>query len=93
MSKRNKGNTSLKDMKASLKILKKYKLKYWNLGRNKAKGEITLKGKTANTINNLILEEFSKHLISSDISINFDSEIGKVYAGVHEVGNFEIREI
>ena len=59
------------------------KVRYWDLGRNKAKGEFVAEG-TPEEINNKMREEFSNHLMSSDIS--FDN--GKINAGFHSVGNY-----
>jgi len=59
-------------------------LKFWNLGRSKAKGEIKISAQTIEEFNDKILAEFSKYLMSSDIS--FDN--GKVYAGFHKVGDY-----
>ena len=63
--------------------MSKAKVRYWDLGRSKAKGEFIAEGE-AEEINDKMLEEFSKHLMSSDVS--FDD--GKIFAGFRNVGNY-----
>lgn len=60
-------------------------VRYWNLGRSNAKGDFEVNVKDEDSFNDTMLKEFSKHLMSSDIS--FDE--GKIYAGFRNVGNFE----
>ncbi len=61
----------------------KAKVKYWNLGRSKAKGEFEFKG-NENNVNTEMLKQFSKHLMSTEISFND----GKIFAGLRNVGNY-----
>lgn len=63
--------------------MSKAKIKFWDLGRSKAKGEFSIEG-TQDQINNGMYKEFSKYLMSADIS--FDN--GKIYAGMRTVGNY-----
>ena len=63
----------------------KAKVRYWELGRSNAKGEFLAEG-TAEEINEKMLAEFGKHLMSKDIS--FDN--GKISAGFHSVGNYSM---
>lgn len=58
--------------------------KYWDLGRGKAKGTFKINAKDSEDFNNQLYDEFSKHLLSSDISFND----GKIFAGFHTVGEF-----
>ncbi len=60
------------------------RLKYWDLGRSNVKGNVVLKGDTAEEINLKIRDEFGKYLLSSDVS--FDN--GKIYAGFRCVGEY-----
>jgi len=60
------------------------KVKFWNLGRSKAKGVFNVVAKDEQDFNDKLEREFSKYLLSSDISF----ERGKIYAGFHKVGNF-----
>ena len=59
------------------------KVKFWDLGRSKAQGEFEVMGSDAE-INDEMYRQFSKHLLSSDIS--FDD--GKIFAGCRCVGNY-----
>ncbi len=59
------------------------KIKFWDLGRSNAKGEFRAEG-TPDEINNKMYNEFSKHLMSNDIS--FDN--GKIFAGCRCVGKY-----
>lgn len=61
----------------------KAKVKYWDLGRSKAKGEFEVEG-TTEEINQKMYDEFSKYLLSSDIA--FDE--GKIFAGFRTVGSY-----
>lgn len=63
--------------------MSKAKIKYWDLGRSKAKGEFIAEG-TEKQINDKMYQEFSKHLMSSEIS--FDE--GKIFAGFRNVGSY-----
>ena len=63
-------------------------VRYWNLGRGKAKGNFEVKvdePDQEDKFNSILLREFSKHLISTNISFND----GEIYAGFHNVGQFE----
>lgn len=60
-------------------------VKYWDLGRSKARGMFGVTAKSEEDFNNLLLKEFSKHLISNDVWF----EKGKIFAGCRCVGNFE----
>jgi len=62
----------------------KAKIKYWNLGRSNAKGEFIAESETEEGINKQMYKEFSKHLMSREIS--FDE--GKIFAGFRNVGNY-----
>lgn len=68
-------------------------LKYWDLGRSKAKGQIKIIAKDEEDFNKQMDREFGKHLMSSDISFGN----GNIYAGFHCVGKFnfmaEIQEV
>ena len=59
-------------------------LKYWNLGRSKAKGQIKIVAKDEEDFNIQMDREFRKHLASSNVSFGE----GKIYAGFHSVGKF-----
>lgn len=63
-------------------------VRYWNLGRNHAKGNFEVLVEDPNQedkFNTTLLNEFSKHLLSNDIAF----EDGKIFAGFRHVGNFE----
>jgi len=60
-------------------------VKFWDLGREDAKGEFKIEAQTTDEFNEKMLKEFSEHLFSSNIS--FDD--GKIYAGFRNVGNFQ----
>ncbi len=57
---------------------------YENLGRGKAKGTIQINCETEDEFNQAMYSEFSKHLMSDEIS--WDK--GKIYAGMRSVGEF-----
>jgi hypothetical protein len=61
------------------------RLKYWDLGRGKAKGQVDIFGRDEADVNNQIFKEFSKHLVSNDIWF----ENGIINAGLHSVGKYE----
>ncbi len=61
-------------------------VRYWDLGRDKAKDAFKVCAKDTDDFNSQLLREFSKHLISSDISF----ANGCIFAGFHKVGNFEL---
>lgn len=61
-------------------------LKYWDLGRGKAKGELVIEADTPEEFNEKMYKEFSKHLMSSNIG--FDN--GKIFAGFHKVGEYSL---
>ena len=58
-------------------------LKYWDLGRNKAEGERIVHS------NAEILNEFRKHLMSSDVSFNEPN----IFAGFRTVGQFSLKKM
>lgn len=62
----------------------KVRLRYWDLGRSKAKGNVEIVGIDAEDINEQIYREFRKYLISYEISFNN----GIVFAGCHKVGEY-----
>lgn len=59
-------------------------VKFWDLGRSRAKGNFKVIAKDEDDFNNQLYKEFSKYLISSEISF----EDGKIYAGFRQVGYF-----
>jgi hypothetical protein len=61
------------------------KIRYWDLGRGKAEGQLNIVARDEDDFNNQLEKEFRKHLVSDDIS--FDN--GIIYAGFHSVGRFE----
>lgn len=63
--------------------MKRYLLKYWDLGRENAKGERIVHSNVE------IVKEFSKHLRSSDISFNEPN----IYAGFYSVGKFSLTKM
>ncbi len=63
-------------------------VRYWDLGRSNASGKFKVEVDEPNQedkFNNALFKEFSKHLLSDDVS--FDN--GKIHAGFHTVGQFE----
>jgi hypothetical protein len=60
-------------------------VRFKDLGRQKASGAFPVKARDEDEFNNILLGEFSKYLISSDISFSN----GKIYAGFYKVGTFE----
>ena len=61
------------------------KVKYWDLGRNKAKGEFEVHLANEKIINEKLRYEFGKHLVSSGVSW----KDGIIYAGFRAVGKFK----
>ena len=61
-------------------------VKYWDLGGNKAKGLIKITAKNEEDFNQQMEKEFSKHLMSCDISFT-DGNI--IVGGFRTVGKFE----
>ena len=60
-------------------------VRFWHLGRDEAKGTFEVEAKDEEEFNEKLYSEFSKYLISRNISF----EDGKIYAGFHNVGDFE----
>ncbi len=61
-------------------------VRYWDLGRGNAKGKFEVETENENQFNKALLDEFSKHLMSSEISFTD----GKIFVGgFRHVGNFE----
>lgn len=61
-------------------------VKYWDLGRSKAKGTFHVNAKDEQDFNDKLEREFGRHLLSSNIG--FDASKGEIYAGFHTVGKF-----
>jgi hypothetical protein len=61
-------------------------VKYWDLGRGKAKGTFTVVAKDDEEFNDILEREFKKHLVSENVG--FDADRGNIYAGIHTVGHF-----
>ena len=55
------------------------------MGRGKASGTFNIKAIDEEDFNAQLEHEFRKHLISEEVWF----EKGKIFAGMHEVGNFE----
>jgi hypothetical protein len=63
-------------------------VRYWDLGRSKAKRIVKIKAKDEEDFNNQLEREFKKHLVSENVG--FDAKLGVIFAGFHTVGKFEL---